>query len=353
MADLVISSARFIGSSVFLARTIVKVFYQYYSDGKVPLKNDPSRNIGMNKQDDTRELPGIVDIKNKLPKQCFQPTVMESLYFLAKDFVLIAMAYWAVTMLHSMFDNHLIWYTSLMLYWAFQGTMFTSVFVVGHDCGHDSFSHYPLLNDIVGQLTHGFLFCPFYMWKLSHRHHHKNNNNFDRDEVFYPVKKSDKLNTNDTVLPGFGFGTGWFAYLFAGYSPRRVFHFTPRDKMFQGHVTGCVFSLLTLAAWSVCLFKYASAYGALALFNYWFVPVFIFASYCVIITFLHHTEVNIPWYNNKEWDFVRGQLATIDRDYGIVKYLIHNIGTHQVRICIGFCELQYSCNNTQNNTLHE
>ena len=28
---------------------------------------------------------------------------------------------------------------------------------------------------------------------------------------------------------------------------------------------------------------------------YYAMPVFVFASYMVVITFLHHTEMNIPW----------------------------------------------------------
>ena len=63
---------------------------------------------------------------------------------------------------------------------------------------------------------------------------------------------------------------------------------------------------------------------------YYAIPDLIFASYCVIITFLHHTEMNIPWYADDQWDFVRGQLSTVDRNYGIVHKVIHNIGTHQM-----------------------
>ena len=67
-------------------------------------------------------------------------------------------------------------------------------------------------------------------------------------------------------------------------------------------------------------------------------------SVSVVITFLHHNEVNIPWYADSEWDFVRGQLSTIDRHYGYVHDIIHNIGVchaldygstwfHMDRIC--------------------
>lgn len=44
--------------------------------------------------------------------------------------------------------NPLVW----PAYWAAQGTMFWALFVVGHDCGHGSFSNSKLLNSVVGEL---------------------------------------------------------------------------------------------------------------------------------------------------------------------------------------------------------
>ena len=176
---------------------------------------------------------------------------------------------------------------------------------------------------------HAFLFCPYYMWKLSHRCHHKFNANIDKDEVFYPVKESEP-NSKGKTLPGFGFGLGWFGYLLLGYNPRPVNHFNPFHKMFNGHFVGCCFSLAGLAVMSCFLYLYYCAFGLMSLIIYYVVPDFIFASYCVVITFLHHTEINVPWYSNEKWDFVRGQLSTVDRHYGIVHNVIHSIGTHQM-----------------------
>jgi len=45
---------------------------------------------------------------------------------------------------------------------------------------------------------------------------------------------------------------------------------------------------------------------------------------------LHHTEIDIPWYADSEWNNVKGQLSTIDRHYGHVHSVIHSIGTHQI-----------------------
>ena len=59
------------------------------------------------------------------------------------------------------------------------------------------------------------------MVQLSHRHHHKNTGNIDKDEVFYPVRKSKDPNVR-MLLPGFGLGIGWFMYLVHGYRPRGV-----------------------------------------------------------------------------------------------------------------------------------
>ncbi|KAK9868884.1 hypothetical protein WJX84_011427 [Apatococcus fuscideae] len=56
-------------------------------------------------------------------------------------------------------------------YWFAQGTMFWALFVVGHDCGHQSFSNNKTLNDFVGNLVHSFHPGPYTGWRISHRTH--------------------------------------------------------------------------------------------------------------------------------------------------------------------------------------
>jgi len=274
-------------------------------------------------------LPSVVDIKKALPKECFQRRVRTSMYYAVQDAVLVAVTFAVFYNLIGATASSLLRAVLVVIYWAVQGTFFTAVFVVGHDCGHGSFSEHPLLNNAVGTVMHGFLWCPYYMWKLSHRCHHKHNANFDRDEVFYPVKRSEP-SADGKTLPGFGFGLGWFGYLLLGYNPRAVNHFNPWHSMFVGHIVGCLFSLAALGVMSHLLYQFYAMFGLAAFVIYYVVPDFIFASYCVIITFLHHNEMNLPWFADSEWDFVRGQLSTVDRHYGIVHNVIHSIGTHQM-----------------------
>ena len=41
-------------------------------------------------------------------------------------------------------------------------------------------------------------------------------------------------------------------------------------------------------------------------------------------------DENVPWYIDKKWDFVRGNLSSVDRHYGWAHDIVHNIGTHQI-----------------------
>ncbi|CAL1538802.1 unnamed protein product [Lymnaea stagnalis] len=100
--------------------------------------------------------------------------------------------------------------------------------------------------------------------------------------------------------------------------------------MFRKHVINCTVSLVHLTMWVMCLARLQEAFGLGTVIYHWGVPTFIFASYMVVITFLQHTEENIPWYSNDTWEFVRGQLSTIDRSYGWSNFFIHSVNTHQI-----------------------
>lgn len=55
-----------------------------------------------------------------------------------------------------------------VLYYNVAGFAMWGLFVVGHDCGHGSFSNNTLLNDILGHVMHGSLMVPYYPWQVRH-----------------------------------------------------------------------------------------------------------------------------------------------------------------------------------------
>ena len=108
-------------------------------------------------------LPTLSEIKVKIPGHCFRPTVRESMSYVIKDVFYVAVTFAVMFQLQTSLTYGFLFFP---LYWFIQGsfdfdspairrsvplgTLYTSLFVLGHDCGHASFSFYPLLNDIVG-----------------------------------------------------------------------------------------------------------------------------------------------------------------------------------------------------------
>lgn len=280
-------------------------------------------------------IPSIGELKKSLPDHCFTPSLSLSFYYVLKDLVIMTLLYVSMLALTEgpLALHWILQYLAVYpIYWFLQGTMMWAIFVLGHDCGHGSFSHNWVINDIVGNFLHSIILVPYYPWKMSHHHHHKNTGNIDKDEIFYPVRMKE-ANKKGGFAPFFGLGGAWFAYLVAGYGdkPRTANHFNPFDPLFARRAAACGASLACLAAFlSLVLVPYAVSYGFANLALHYILPVFAFASWLVVTTFLHHQDENVPWYVDEKWDFVRGNLSSVDRHYGWAHDLVHNIGTHQI-----------------------
>ena len=284
-----------------------------------------------------KDIPNLLDIKRTLPEHFFQPKLSISFYYVFKDLFIIGALFSCLLFIDYILPTSA-WPVKLIylpLYWYFQGTMFWALFVLGHDCGHGSFSSFSMINDIIGNLLHMMILVPYYPWKISHRQHHKNTGNIDKEEILFPVREKytkNKLSFNAMpLLPYFGFGTSWFGYLVIGYGPRRTVHLNPFDPLFKNHILECVISLALSGVWiGLALIPYANAFGFLNLITHYLAPVFVFASWLVVTTFLHHQDEMVPWYSDHNWSFVKGQLSSVDRHYGWAHNLVHNIGTHQI-----------------------
>jgi omega-6 fatty acid desaturase (delta-12 desaturase) len=103
-------------------------------------------------------------------------------------------------------------------------------------------------------------------------------------------------------------------------------HFNPNAPFFRPSQrksiflsdAGILLTLLTLVVWGMQM-------SAWHVFAYYVVPYFGVNVWLVTITYLQHTHVDIPHYRAPEWNFVRGAIATVDRDYGILNHFHHHI----------------------------
>jgi len=134
---------------------------------------------------------------------------------------------------------------------------------------------------------------------------------------------------------------GWPGYLISNMSGqeygRWTNHFDPTSPIFEypKQASKIVMSdlgvLATMAgmAWFGIAGPAYGVGGWLNVWKYYFAPYLVCNAWLVTITFLQHTHPVIPHYNHTAWNFVRGALSTIDRDYGILNHVFHGItNTH-------------------------
>lgn len=270
------------------------------------------------------ELPfTLQDLKAAIPAYCFEPSVWKSLSYFFLDIGIIAGFYAIAYKLDSWFF--------FPIFWLLQGTMFWALFVVGHDCGHGSFSKIKWLNNLIGHLSHTPILVPFHGWRISHRTHHANTGSLETDESWYPVSQS-KYERMPWYEKLFRFNLPLLAYplyLFKRSSDRKGSHFLPSSPLFRPSekwdiVTSSTLWILMVAFLGGLTFQF----GWLFLVKYYLVPYIVFVMWLDLVTFLHHTEPDLPWYRGKDWYFLKGALSTIDRDYGFINPIHHNIGTH-------------------------
>ncbi|KAJ0917413.1 putative acyl-CoA (9+3)-desaturase [Helianthus annuus] len=207
----------------------------------------------------------------------------------------------------------------MAVYWILQGSVQMGLWVIGHECGHQAFSDYPWLNDTIGYCLHTGMLAPYFSWKYSHRRHHSNTASLENDESFVPKKKSNVnsfaklLNTPPGRLIRLVIlcTIGWLLYVCFNVSGRKyekfANHFDPKSPIYSDRERLQI--LLTdvgLVVTSYGLYKVAMAQGFTWLVLVYFAPLVIVYGFLV-------------------WNWLRGALSTIDRDYGVLNTVLHHI----------------------------
>ncbi|KAJ8560924.1 hypothetical protein K7X08_027114 [Anisodus acutangulus] len=284
------------------------------------------------------------DIKKVIPPHCFQRSLIRSLSYVAHDLILVSIFYYiATTYFHLLPSPYS--YLAWPAYWIVQGCVCTGIWVIAHECGHQAFSDYPWINDTVGLILHSALLTPYFSWKYSHRRHHSNTGSLERDENYVPKYKSQlrwytKVYANNPLgrlfMLAFTLTAGlhlYFAINIAGRPYGRfASHYDPYSPIYSDRERLQIFiSDVGVIATSYVLYHVAITQGLTWLVCIYGVPLLIVNAFIVLITFLHHTHPSLPHYDSYEWNWLKGALATVDRDYGVLNNIFHHIAdTHVV-----------------------
>ncbi|GKV26187.1 hypothetical protein SLEP1_g35532 [Rubroshorea leprosula] len=271
----------------------------------------------------------IAQIRAAIPNHCWVKNPWRSMSYVFTD-VLVVFVFVAAALY---FNNWYFW----PLYWVGQGTMFWALFVLGHDCGHGSFSGNPTLNSVVGHILHSSILVPYHGWRISHRTHHQNHGNVEKDESWVPLpEKIYKNLETSTRMLRFTLPFPLFAYpIYLWYRTpgKEGSHFNPYSDLFTPNERK--FVMTSIACWMVVasfLVYLCFLMGSLHMLKLYGVPYLIFIVWLDGVTYLHHHgyKRKLPWYRGKEWSYLRGALTTVDCDYGLFNKIHHDIGTHVI-----------------------
>jgi omega-6 fatty acid desaturase (delta-12 desaturase) len=314
------------------------------------------------------ELPDFTvnDIRNAIPKRCFERSGLRGLGYVARDIASLATTFFLFNRfvtpetIPSTPIRAALW----ALYTIIQGLFGTGLWVLAHECGHQSFSPSKILNDTTGWICHSALLVPYFSWKISHGKHHKATGHMDRDMVFVPktrevyasrigklIHEIDEL-TEETPIATLIHSVGqqllgWPFYLFGnvtGHDKHEhqhegrgkgkvngfftgVNHFNPSSPLYEAKDAKLILlSDLGLAITISVLTTLCRTYGFSNMAVWYFAPYLWVNHWLVAITFLQHTDPTLPHYTAESWNYVRGAAATIDREFGFIgRTLLHGI----------------------------
>ncbi|KAH9622374.1 hypothetical protein KSS87_015890 [Heliosperma pusillum] len=212
-----------------------------------------------------------------------------------------------------------------------------SAIPLSYKSGHGSFSSDLNLNSVVGHILHSSILVPYHGWRISHRTHHQNHGHVENDESWHPLSER-VFNSLDTVTKKLRFTLpfpllAYPIYLFARSPGKKGSHYHPESDLFVPAEKKDI--ITSTACWSAMVALLAGlsfVIGPLQLLKLYGVPYVLFVMWLDLVTYLHHHghEDKLPWYRGQEWSYLRGGLTTLDRDYGWINNIHHDIGTHVI-----------------------
>ncbi|KAF9891480.1 hypothetical protein FE257_003947 [Aspergillus nanangensis] len=323
------------------------------------LRKEPQVKVVL--KEEKKEVPNLKTLKDAIPADCFESSVVTSLLYLARDILYCAILTYAA------FQIHLLpWVSLRVVAWAgytfLQGCVGTGLWILAHECGHGAFSRYQGFNDFVGWATHSFLMVPYFSWKFTHARHHRYTGHMEKDTVFVPWTEDSLASRKNATIEQLKHLTeetpivsllklvshqlfGWQLYLLANVTagvksapedtPIKTWpasHFNPFSKLFTpSQWIYIAASDLGLAIMGSVLYYAGTQIGAWNVFLLYGIPYFWVHHWLIAITYLQHTHPDVPHYTADTWTYTKGALATIDRTTGFIgRHFFHEIIDYHV-----------------------
>ncbi|UQC91526.1 fatty acid desaturase [Colletotrichum lupini] len=323
------------------------------------------------------DYPEIQDLRKAIPPGCSLPCLQTSLYYISRDIVAsVVLVYFAFNYIREDQLGQTLSFIAWGAYSFLQGLICTGIWVLAHECGHGSLFVSTKLNDGNGFVLHSFLMVPYFSWKSTHRRHHRFTGHATRDVAFVPAMKpvdSDRDIFSPSGTAAIRLASNAFFNLSAGKDSLlrdvsvterwlRVSLFDPWSSVFRDKkawsvlasdcglgIMGCflgwcgqefgsetmvllyLLPYLWVNNWlgvrTSQILQQVEAFGAISV-----------NIKAVAITYLQHNHPQVPHYTDEGWNFTKGALSAIDRDFGFVgrhffhliidRHVVHHLFPH-------------------------
>ncbi|KAI0523637.1 fatty acid desaturase-domain-containing protein [Xylaria bambusicola] len=316
----------------------------------------------------------IKTLRDQIPAHCLKPSTLRSLSFVVRDAAVFVGLLYGAFWVDKNSNPYVSTFTRYVAYPYAAGIAMTGLWVLAHEAGHGAFSTNKTVADTVGFLIHSALMSPYFAWRSSHARHHQFANNVSIDLNYVPPSREEYRtmfggrshpekvvkekshgehdhdmhdNFEDAPLVVFWrivlqqvIGWHWYllSHITAGpdsgdLSPKKSrgwwdnSHFMPNSSLFRtDEFWDILLSDVGLLAMMGLVYNLGKVYGFTTMLWTYILPLMWVNHWIVMITYLHHTHTSLPKYTPESWTYLRGALATVDRDPGfIMRHMTHHI----------------------------
>jgi acyl-lipid omega-6 desaturase (Delta-12 desaturase) len=263
----------------------------------------------------------LKDVIRSIPKEYFEKNMTKAWSQVALNVALVGAGYASLALAP--------WYL-LPFCWIFTGTALTGFFVIGHDCGHRSFSNKIWLNDLVGHIVLMPLIYPLHSWRLLHDKHHKHTNKMDVDNAWQPFRPQVFDNMSAVERGGYRLIRGKFWWIGSIFHWALV-HFNKDNYASKKDWEKARFSNTVVILGAAIGFPILIATtGLWGWVSFWLMPWLVYHFWMSTFTIVHHTLPEIPFQEPDVWNEAQAQLfGTVHCDYPPgVELFCHHINVH-------------------------
>ncbi len=302
--------------------------------GKTVNNRSLSGNIAAHKRSDKMNVINketiMEDLRNwnQMLKKYQMPSTRKAIIQLANS---LAFYIGLLCLQFYLFDKTVIGSAALAI---LNGFLLGRIFIIQHDCGHQSFTRNRTFNDIVGTVCSIITIIPYKYWAKSHNFHHAHNGQLEYSDIgdiecltteqYAALNWKQKLWYRIYRNPFYLFTIGGFIYVVL-YN-RFAFLNSEQFKKVKKSVTisNIMFVLIYAGlAWLI---------GPARFLVVQFINLLFFGTYALWFFYIQHQYEHIYKSGKDKWDYVLSAIkgSTYYKLPGVFHWLTGNIGYHHI-----------------------